>query len=81
MEGEVIMPQSNKEKSEKREAILNALTESVADNIPGFREFLNAQPFEQKDPTWRRLGTFLKRQYENGAVIKIVIESGASGQS
>jgi hypothetical protein len=70
------MALTNQEKSEDRNRTMNQIAEQVAEQNAAFRYHLiikgdpdsNSYP-----PTWRRLETFLKQQFEEGKVIRIVV--------
>ena len=68
---------SNQEKSARRYGTLTQIAEQTFSENQAFREFLiaKAKNGDPVDPTWRRLETFIKQQFESGASVKIIIES------
>lgn len=63
--------------SARRKKVMDEIAEVVAKASPEFQEFVKAQPVrsgQKPAPTWRRLETFIKQQFEAGTVINIVIE-------
>ena len=76
------MALTNQEKSEQRTETMNQIAREVAKENKDFRFFLiiKGDPENQsRDPTWRRLETFIKQQVEAGQKVRIVLESGVSG--
>lgn len=71
---------SNQEKSKRRYQALTKIAEQFAQENKDFQYFLVIKgENESVPPTWRRLETFIKQQFEAGAKVRIVIESGTSG--
>lgn len=71
---------SNKEKSARRYTALTKIAEQFARENEAFRQFLIIKgEDESQPPTWRRLETFIKQQFEQGQRIHIVVESETSG--
>lgn len=71
---------SNQQKSARRYEVMNKIAEQFAKDNEGFRYFLIVKGENTSAlPTWRRLETFIKQQFEQGNNVRIMIESAASG--
>ena len=66
---------NNQEKSARRYEVLTNIAREYAKEDGEFLKFCKGS----SGVTWRRLETFLKRQFEAGNVIKIVIQSASNG--
>ena len=79
MQREVTTKLTNQEKSARRYASLTAFAEQCAKENQAFNDFCWDENEEKPIPTWRKLETFIKRNFEAGAKITLVIESRVGG--
>jgi hypothetical protein len=66
---------SNQEKSARRYESLTKIAELFAETNEQFKETCWEEKEDKYMVTWRKLETFIKRKFEAGEKIKIVVES------